>query len=60
MPKSKKPAKQAASEEKAVVESHRQPALSRFIEAVRTAVGAALDLADAAADALTKNLQARP
>jgi len=60
MPKSKKPAKPAASEEKTVVESHGQPALSRFIEAVRVAVGAALDLADAAADALTKNLQARP
>jgi hypothetical protein len=36
------------------LELHRAPALSRFIEAVRKAVGAALDLADAAADAVTK------
>jgi len=36
------------------VEPQHQPALSRFIEAVRKAVNAALDLADAAADAVTK------
>lgn len=35
------------------------PALSRAVQAVRAAVGAVLDLADAAAEAVTKSLQAR-
>jgi len=70
MPKHKKPPKKSESEavvepptqEKSdlvrsspsAVEPQRQLALSRFVEAIRKAVGAALDLADAAADAVTK------
>lgn len=38
-------------------EPHRRPALLRVVEAVRAAVGAVLDLADAAADAVTKGLR---
>lgn len=37
----------------------RRPAPSRFLETLREAVGRVLDLADAAADALTKALQPR-
>jgi hypothetical protein len=40
-------------------EPHRRPALFRALQALRAAVGAVLDLADAAADAVTKGLQAR-
>jgi len=36
------------------------PTLVRALQAVRDAVGAVLDLADAAANALRKSLQARP
>src|SRR5437870_10361420 len=38
-------------------EPHRRPALFRLLQDLRTAVGAALDLADAAADAITKILR---
>jgi len=38
-------------------EPHRRPALFRVLQAVRAAVGAVLDLADAAADKVTKGLQ---
>ena len=71
MPKRKQPPKHSESE--AVVE--RQPqektelvapplerlptALSRALHAVRVAVGAVLDLADAAAEAVTKGLEPR-
>ena len=70
MPTRKKSPKKSGSEEvvqpqteqksdlvrpsQSAVEPQHQPALSRFIEAVRKAVNAALDLADAAADAVTK------
>jgi hypothetical protein len=56
MPKRKKalPARSSAS----VPEPQVQPALVRAVQAVRAAVGAVLDLADAAADALTKRLDA--
>jgi hypothetical protein len=37
-------------------EPHRRPALFRALQAVRAAVGAVLDLADAAAAAVTKAL----
>ena len=40
-------------------ESHRRPALFRLLQTVRAAVGAVLDLADAAVDAVTKGLQGR-
>ena len=64
MPKRKKPPQDSSSD--VVVEQPRQakaelvapapvqPALSRAIEAVRAAVNAVLDLADAAAEALAK------
>ena len=67
MPKRKRPAKQAESEdsvepqtpEKAeLVLPARQPTLFHALQALRDAVGAVLDLADAAADALTKSLDA--
>ena len=67
MPKRKKPLKDSGSEDvmepqpslpsSSVLELHRAPALERFIDAVRKAVNAALDLADAAADAVTKTLR---
>ena len=40
-------------------EPHRRPALFRLLQTVRAAVGAVLDLADAAVDAVTKGLQGR-
>jgi len=40
-------------------EPHRRPALFRLVQTVRAAIGAVLDLADAAADAVTKGLQRR-
>ena len=40
-------------------EPHRQPALFRLLQTVRAAVGAVLDLADAAVDAVTKGRQRR-
>jgi len=40
-------------------ELHRRPALFRLVQTVRAAVGAVLDLADAAVDAVTKGLQGR-
>ncbi len=40
-------------------ERHRRPTLFRALQAVRAAVGVVLDLADAAAEALTKGLQPR-
>jgi hypothetical protein len=36
-----------------------RPALSRAVDAVRAAVGALIDLADTAAEAVTKKLQER-
>jgi hypothetical protein len=39
--------------------AHRLPPLFRVLEAVRAAVGRVLDLADAAAEAVTKGLQPR-
>jgi len=64
MPKRKKPSQDSTQEQSdpvpsslpspAALELHRSPAVARFIEAVRKAVGAALDLADAAADAVTR------
>ena len=55
MPTRKKSPKKSGSEEpSSALEPLRPAALSRFIEAVRKAVNAALDLADAAADAVTK------
>src|SRR2546425_6644744 len=36
-----------------------RPALLRFVEALRTAVGAMLDIADATAEALRKRLEGR-
>ncbi len=40
-------------------EPHRGPALFRALQAVRAALGALLDVADAAVDAVTKGLQRR-
>src|SRR5437773_12228224 len=40
-------------------EPHRRPPLFRLLQTVRAAIGAVLDLADAAADAVTKGLQRR-
>src|SRR2546423_7297767 len=40
-------------------EPHRRPALFRLLQTVRAAVGAVLDLADAAVDAVTNGLQGR-
>ena len=40
-------------------EPHRRPALFRLLQTVRAAVGAVLDLADAAVDAVTKGRQRR-
>ena len=40
-------------------EPHRRPPLFRLLQTVRAAVGAVLDLADAAVDAVTKGLQRR-
>ena len=40
-----------------VPEPHRRPALFRALQAVRAALGALLDAADAAADAVTKRAQ---
>jgi hypothetical protein len=67
MPKRKKPPQDSGNEQvvepqpslpsSSALDLHRTPALARFIEAVRQAVGAALDLADAAADAVTKSLR---
>ncbi|HKC42124.1 MAG TPA: hypothetical protein VKC15_21455 [Gemmatimonadales bacterium] len=68
MPKRKQPPKKPAqTKQKAdlvrpsdsAVESQSPAALSRFIEVVRKAVNAALDLADAAADAVRKSLHPR-
>jgi len=42
-----------------VPEPHRRPVLFRLVQTVRAAIGAVLDLADAAADAVTKGLQRR-
>src|SRR2546425_4264444 len=41
------------------LEPHRRPALFRLLQTVRAAVGAVLDLADAAVDAVTKGRQRR-
>jgi len=38
-------------------EAHRRPILFRLLQDLRAAVGAGLDLADAAADAITKTLR---
>ncbi len=38
-------------------EAHRRPILFRLLQDLRAAVGAGLDLADAAADAITKSLR---
>ena len=66
MPKRKQSPKKSGSEAVAkpqrlvpssALEPLRPVVLSRFIEAVRNGVNAALDLADAAADALTKGLR---
>jgi hypothetical protein len=67
MPKRKQPPKPSKSEavvqqpqETELVAPERLPtAFSRALQAVRVAVGAVLDLADAAAEAVTKGLQAR-
>ncbi|SRR6266480_3154561 len=40
-------------------EPHRRPALFRLLQTVRAAVGAVLDLADAAVDAVNKGVQRR-
>jgi len=40
-------------------EPHPRPALFRLLQTVRAAIGAVLDLADAAADAVAKGLQRR-
>ena len=40
-------------------EPHHRPALFRALQAVRAALGALLDVADAAADAVTKGVQPR-
>jgi len=40
-------------------EPHPRPALFRVLQAVRAAVGAVLELADAVAEAVTKGLQPR-
>src|SRR5436189_1837680 len=40
-------------------EPYGRPALFRLLQSVRAAVGAVLDLADAAVDAVTKGLQGR-
>jgi len=66
MPKRKQSPKQSGSAAavepqplppSSALEPLRPAALERFIEAVRRAVNAALDLADAAADAVTKSLR---
>ena len=64
MPKRKKASKDSGSEHvvepqpslpsPSALELHRAPAVARFIEAVRKAVIAALDLADAAAAKVTR------
>jgi len=55
MPKRKQPPKQPAQEKvELVAAAPVQPALSRAIEAVRAALNAVLDLADAAAEALAR------
>jgi len=71
MPKRKQPPKDSGKEEEVVVEqgsqgktdlvaaAPHQPTLSRVLVAVRAALGAMVDLADAAADALTKRVQGR-
>lgn len=59
MPKSKKPTKQPQPRAKAEVAVARRPRpLDQVIAKVREAVEAALDLADAAADKVTKTLRA--
>jgi hypothetical protein len=57
MPKRKKPPKELIPV--AHPEPLLRPALSRAVDAVRAAVGALIDLADAAAEAVTKKLQER-
>lgn len=42
------------------VPAHAPPALVRFVAALRVTVGAILDVADAAAEAITRRLQQRP
>lgn len=65
MPKRKKPPEATPSapalparSSSSVPEPQLQPTLARAVQALRDAVGAVLDLADAAADALTKRLDA--
>ncbi len=43
----------------APVPERRRPTLFRLVAAIRTVVGAMLDIADAAADAITKTLEGR-
>jgi hypothetical protein len=57
MPKRKKPPKELVPATHP--EPRLRPAVSRAVDAVRAAVGALIDLADAAADAVTKRLQER-
>lgn len=61
MPKRKQPPKDSGREKSELVapEPQRRPALFRALQTVRAALGAVIDLADAAADALTKRVQGR-
>src|SRR6266852_3246575 len=43
----------------APVPERRRPTLLRFLQTIRTVVGTMLDIADAAADAITKTLEGR-
>lgn len=42
-----------------VVSEHHPPALTELVHAIRRAVGALLDIADAAAEAITKRMEGR-
>jgi hypothetical protein len=75
MPKSKQPRKRKepakaelvppalppapSPERQPVVSEHREPALAEFTGAIRRVVGAMLDLADTAADLITRRLTGR-
>jgi hypothetical protein len=57
MPKRKQPPQQPTQEKaELVVPAPVQPALFRVLDAVRAAVNAVLDLADAAAEALARRI----